>query len=75
MPRSVEYPRTPAQVKRELRRLKISQREAADLIGKSKGMVSMTLSQHAKSQPILDALKALIAERSKKDGNDQSASV
>jgi len=71
MPRSVEYPRTPSQVKRELRRLKITQREAAGLIGKSEGMVSMTLSGDAKSQPILDALKGLIAQRSKKDGNGQ----
>ena len=75
MKTSIEYPKTPGQVKRELKKLGISQIKAAEAIGKSPAMVSMTLSGSAKSQPILDALKALIAERSKKDGNGQSASV
>jgi len=73
MKTSVEYPKTPTQVKRELKKLGISQTEAAEAIGKSPAMVSMTLNGNAKSQPILDALKVLIAERSKKDGNGHSA--
>ena len=50
-------------VKRGLRRLRISQRAAARLIGKSQGLVSQVLSRDAISQPCLDALAAVIAER------------
>ncbi len=57
------YPMTPACVKCELRRLKIHQKAAAALIGKSRAMVSMTLSGKAKSRPILERLTALIHAR------------
>ena len=65
------YPRTPSQVKRELRRLKMTQREVAQLIHKSEAMVSMVLNRKARSRPILDALGKIIRDRLA--GNGQQA--
>ncbi len=62
---------TPSQIKRNLRRLGISQNDAAAAIGKSAAMVSMVLNRQAKSRPILDALAELLATREKKNGNGQ----
>ena len=66
MGRSTEscvYPMSPSRVKRELRRLNIHQKTAAELIGKSRAMVSMTLNAKAKSRPILERLTDLVRAR------------
>jgi len=60
---STEYPRTPLQVKRALRRAGLSQREAAHLLNKSEAMVSMALSGVAKSAPVLDGIRRLLRDR------------
>ncbi len=68
MKASTEYPRTPSEIKRELRRLNITQSEGAEAIGKSEAMVSMALRRKAKSRPVLEALRRLIAARRKTNG-------
>lgn len=61
--RSTEYHLTPGAVKRQLARLKLSQREAARLTGLNPAMVSMVLNRRARSMPCLKKLTALIQAR------------
>ena len=73
--RPTECPPTPGAVKRELIRLKISQREAARLIGLSPAMVSMVLNRRAESSPCLRALARLIQRKRKKESHPPAASM
>ena len=68
-----KYPRTPAQVKRVMRRLGLQQKDAAAAIKKSEAAVSLTLRGLMKSRPIIDALRALIAARQANGGTPPAA--
>lgn len=63
MARSVEYPATIIGVKRGLRAIGYTQDRSAKETVQSPALVSMVLAKKAKSQPCLDKLAALIAER------------